>query len=421
METLKAVFQFISDLGAAVAMPIIITVLGTLTGIGFRRSLRSGMMYGVGFTGVLLVLDLFLGGLGTASSAMVERFGFHLDVVDAGWTLGAAMAFSSPLMPLAFVSIIGINILLIIAGLVKTLDVDLWNYWLFITGGVVVQQVTGSFMLGLVAIVLFAVISIKLADVFAKKAWDVVGLAPGVTLPHLDTISMAPLYLCVNFVLDKIPVVRDWDVSHESIQKRLGVFGEPVFIGGFLGALFGILAGYDAKGTLELTVKMAASMVLLPRVIGILMEGLVPIADGVRDTVMKRLSGREVYIGLDAAVAVGHPSVMALGIVIVPIIMFLSAILPGNHVLPFADLSSMPFYMLWAVIACRGNLFRGIVAGTVGSCVYLWLGTFISQAYTASALSLNLEIQKGASLVSSISAGNPLYSLFMVIARLFAK
>jgi PTS system galactitol-specific IIC component len=419
LDLLKNVFQYISDLGAAVTMPIIITVLGTLVGIGFRRSLRSGMMYGVGFTGILVILDLFLGSLGKAASAMVERFGFHLDVIDAGWTLGAAMAFSSPLMPVAFVAIIGINLLLIMAGFLKTLDVDLWNYWLFITGGVMIQQLTGSFLLGLVSVIVFAIIVIKLSDIWAKGAWDVVGLPQGVTLPHLDTISMAPVYFAVNAVLDRIPGVRDWNVSHESIQRRFGVFGEPVFIGGILGAIFGVLAGYDAKGVLDLTVKLAASMVLLPRVIGILMEGLVPIADGVRDTVMKRLSGRQVYIGLDAAVGVGHPSVMALGIVIVPIIMFLSVILPGNHVLPFADLSSMPFYMLWAVIACRGNLFRGIVAGTVGSAIYLWLGTFVAKLYTGAALALKLEVQQGASAISSISAGNPLYSLLIAIAKIF--
>ncbi|XPE65008.1 hypothetical protein ACNKHU_12765 [Shigella flexneri] len=43
-----------------------------------------------------------------------------------------------------------------------------------------------------------------------------------------------------------------------------------------MGLIMGILAGYDLKGVLQLAVKTAAVMLLMPRVIKPIMDGLTP-------------------------------------------------------------------------------------------------------------------------------------------------
>lgn len=50
---------------------------------------------------------------------------------------------------------------------------------------------------------------------------------------------------------------------------------------------------------------MAAVMVLMPRMVKILMEGLLPVSESAREWLNKRFGDREIYIGLDAAVALG--------------------------------------------------------------------------------------------------------------------
>ena len=56
-----------------------------------------------------------------------------------------------------------------------------------------------------------------------------------------------------------------------------------------------------------------ASCSLMPRMVKILMEGLIPVSESVKEFLQKRDlgKGRELTIGLDAAVAVGHPAVIA--------------------------------------------------------------------------------------------------------------
>ena len=47
-------FQYISDMGATVMMPIIICVMGCILGAGFGKSLRAGLTVGIGFIGLNL-------------------------------------------------------------------------------------------------------------------------------------------------------------------------------------------------------------------------------------------------------------------------------------------------------------------------------------------------------------------------------
>ena len=51
MEYILAFFNFISNLGATVMMPIIITILGLILGAPFGRALRAGLTVGVGGQG----------------------------------------------------------------------------------------------------------------------------------------------------------------------------------------------------------------------------------------------------------------------------------------------------------------------------------------------------------------------------------
>lgn len=419
MNVIVSIFSEISNLGATITMPIIFTILGLIVGMKFWPAFKSGLLYGIGFAGLWLVLDYFMASLADAAAGISANLGLSLDVIDAGWMLGSAMAFGSTLLPLAIVGILGVNILLILVGFVKTLNIDLWNYWIMITGGVLVQKFTGSYWIGLAAIIVSSVVVTKLADVFAKPAWDGGFVPEGITLPHEDTIAMAPVYFGVNWVLGKIPKVRDWDFNTDKLSSKLGVFGEPAVMGLLLGLLLGICAGFSVPEILNMGMVCAATMVLMPKVCSVLMEGLAPIAEATQEMASRKLKGREIRIGMDAAIGVGNPDVLLLSILIIPIMLVLSAAMPHNRMLPFADLSSMTLYILWAVIACRGNMFRALIAGTIGAALYLLCGTYVANVYTDAATALAPDmIPEGTMLVSSISAGNPIYTVLLFLCKI---
>ncbi|WP_459735760.1 PTS transporter subunit IIC, partial [Peribacillus sp. N1] len=72
-----------------------------------------------------------------------------------------------------------------------------------------------------------------------------------------------------------------------------GVFGEPMMIGLILGINIGILAGYDADGVYKLGMNLGAVMLIMPRMVRILMEGLIPLSDAIRALLKKRFTDRD--------------------------------------------------------------------------------------------------------------------------------
>ncbi len=79
------IINSIISLGASVMMPVIFFIIALCFGVKIGTAFKAGMLVGIGFEGVGLVIGLLLTNLGPASQAMVERIGLHLTVVDTGW------------------------------------------------------------------------------------------------------------------------------------------------------------------------------------------------------------------------------------------------------------------------------------------------------------------------------------------------
>ena len=410
MEFILSVFQFIQGLGVAVVMPIVIFILGLCFKTGVGKSLRAGLTVGVGFIGLNLVINSLLGtSLSPAVQEMVTRFGLNLSTIDVGWPASAAIAMGSTvgliIIPLGLV----VNILMLMTNTTQTVDVDIWDYWHFAFTGALVVIVTDNMTLGIIAAVINMVIVMVLGDVTAPEVEKSLGL-PGVSLPHGFTTAYAPIAIVINGLIDKIPGINKIDINMDEAQKRFGVFGEPILIGSVLGIVIGVLAGYDVTKVLTLGVSLGAVLVLIPKMAALLMEGLIPISDAASEFIQKHFQNRgKIYIGLDSAVGVGHPVTMAISFILVPLLIFLAVVLPGNTVLPFADLAVIPWMFVLITPIVKENGFRGLIVGIVVLVVGLWIATDLAPFITIAAKNVNFQMPEGATLISSICDGaNPL-------------
>jgi PTS system galactitol-specific IIC component len=385
MEELKAFFQYLLGLGAPVLMPFVIFTFGLLLRQGLGRSFRAGLTVGIGFIGIQLVIGLLINTVGPQAKAFAQVLGTQLDVLDVGWPIGAGASFAYPISFALFPAVVGLNLLMLWTRATRTMDIDIWNYWHFLYTGALVYTAYQSWALALVATLATAAIIFKLADYTAPAVEKHFGL-PGISLPHTETVNWAPLMYGLERVWKRIPLLGRAEISPESIQKRLGLFGEPLVIGLVLGLAIGALGGVAelratanvgvyVKNLLTVAVTTAAVLFLLPKMVAILMEGLIPISEGARELIRRRFPGRDLYIGLDAAVVIGNPANMAVALLCIPIALFLAVLLPGNRMLPFGDLAALPFYILWAVAAARGNLVRGLLSAIVIIVAILYIGS----------------------------------------------
>lgn len=409
MDFILKIFDYIQALGPSVMMPVIIFLFGLALKAGFGKSLRAGLTVGVGFIGLNLVIGAMGGNLGPAVTKMIEKYGLSLSVIDVGWPAAAAISFASTVGMIIIPVGLIVNIVMLLTNTTQTVDIDIWDYWHFAFSGALVAILTGSTVMGVMAAVFNMVIIMVIADVTAPMVQESLEM-PGISLPHGFSAAYAPIAWVFNKLIDVIPGVNKIDINMEKAQKRFGVFGEPLLIGTILGLIIGLVAGYSIKDSLVLAITMGAVLVLIPRMAALLMEGLLPISDAASEMISKRFQNRgRIFIGLDSAVGVGHPITLSVALILVPVAIFLAVILPGNQVLPFADLAVIPWMFVLITPLVRGNGFRALVIGVVVLAVGLLISTNLAPLFTQAAVDAKFTMPAGAKLISSICDGaNPM-------------
>ncbi|ECV9901551.1 TPA: PTS galactitol transporter subunit IIC [Salmonella enterica] len=408
-HTLYTVVQYVLGFGPTVLLPLVLFFLALFFKVKPAKALRSSLIVGIGFVGIYAIFDILTSNVGPAAQAMVERTGISLPVVDLGWPPLAAITWGSPIAPFVIPLTMLINVAMLALNKTRTIDVDMWNYWHFALAGTLVYYSTGSFVLGLSAAAIAAIVVLKLADWSAPLVAKYFGLE-GISLPTLSSVVFFPIGLLFDKIIDKIPGVNRIHIDPENVQKKMGIFGEPMMVGTILGVLLGIIAGYDFKHILLLGISIGGVMFILPRMVRILMEGLLPLSEAIKKYLNAKYPGRDdLFIGLDIAVAVGNPAIISTALILTPISVFIAFLLPGNKVLPLGDLANLAVMASMIVLACRGNIFRAVITAIPVIVADLWIATKIAPFITGMAKDVNFKMAEGSSgqVSSFLDGGNP--------------
>lgn len=402
LEMISNAIQYVIDMGASVMLPIVIALISILIGVKVGKAIRSGLMVGVGFVGLGLIVDLMNAELGPAAAAMSERFGLSLSVVDIGWPGASPMTWASNIATVAIPVAIGVNLVMLLFKMTKTVNIDIWNIWHMTFTGAIAYAVTGNFWLGILGVVIHAAISYKLGDLWAPLIADYFEL-DGLTSPHGTSAYMAPIACVVDAIIDKIPGLNKIDITADTLQEKVGIFGEPIVIGGILGAGIGFLAGYDIQTALPLGIKMSAVMVLMPKIVKCIMEGLMPLSERAKEMLTKKFGNGEFYIGLDPAILLGDSQVVTAGLLFIPITLLIAILVPGNTILPFGDLATISFFVAIAVAVHKGNLFRTLFSGSAIMFMTIWIANETIPWMTA--LAHTTGSTDGTNLVAALDQG----------------
>lgn len=368
-------FEGIYNLGPILMVPAIMFLLGLVFGMGLKSSLRAALLTGIGFVGIYLILDFFLRAIGDVGMALSEKYGGATTFMDIGWSAFAAIGWASKIglvfIPIGILS----NLVLLLLKATKVLSVNIWDYWESIIAGVIVQTLTGSFAFGLAFATLVHIINLKVGDWTQYLMHDYFGFE-GIASYAAGYAEWGIIGKPIAWVVDHIPGLKTAKITPQELTSRYGIFGEPIFIGSVIGLIMGLVAGQPLQASLMLAFNLAAVMYIQPKMIGILMEGLVPVSEGAQQFLEKKAPGRELFIGLDPAIGTGDATALAVCILCVPVAVFLALLLPGSKVLPLGDLTFMVFFSMWAAALCKGDLVKSFLTTTVFIILAIYLGSF---------------------------------------------
>ncbi len=390
---MEAVFSYIIGLGAAVMMPVIFTILGVCIGIKFSKALKSGLYVGVGFVGLGVITGLLVESMTPALNSMVEIYGLQLKVFDMGWPAAASVAYNTSVGAFIIPVCLGVNLVLLLLGCTRTVNIDLWNYWHFAFIGAVVYFMTQSIGWGFFAAIICYVITLVLADLTAKKFQNFYPGMEGISIPQPFVQGFMPFAIVIDKILDFVPGINKINIDSEGMKKKFGLLGDPLFLGILVGCAIGCLAckNWDEivdsiPKILGLGIKMGAVMELIPRITSLFIEGLKPISEATRELIAKKFGEKkEFYIGMSPALVIGHPTTLVVSILLIPVTLVLAVALPGNMFLPLASLAGMFYVFVMILPYTKGNVVRSFIVGLVVLALGLYFVTWMAPDFTMAA------------------------------------
>lgn len=406
METLLKLIQGFMNLGATTLLPVVIALLGIIFGMKIGRAIKAGLLVGIGFQGLVLAVNLLITSV-TPAMEYYEKLGTGYDTLEIGFAALGAASWTVPFAVLVVPAIILLNLILVRLKIVKVLNVDIWNFMHFLVPGALAYSLFGSVAVGFV-VALACGIAVLFFGQWVAKPWEEFFGLEGTTCTCLCFVAWAyPICYALNKLIDKIPGLNKIDVDMTEIGNKLGVFGDPAMIGVFVGAFLGIITKQSAGTILTMAMGIAAAMVLIPRMVSIMMEGLSPMGQAANDYMHRKIGeDADLYIGMDIALGLGDPACITCTAIMIPVTILLALIIPDMRFFPLGLLAEVCYMTPMVVLSSKGNLFRSLVGMTLMMFLTLFFANMFIPEATQMMAATNVDF--GGKLVTASHFGwNP--------------
>ncbi len=429
MSATVNIIEHIINLGPVIIIPALLLIISLIITGKPLKNLKNCAFIFIGMTAVSVLLSLFVNFFGSIASTIVLNSTREYTVIDAGWLVSRSVILNSPVILHIIIGVFVLNIVMLLLRFTRTINIDFWSYWNFLLIGSIVFTITGIAWISILVALIAAAITLVLSDIYAVYINSYFGIN-GISTPRAQIICWAPLSHLINIIINKIPFIRKIHIFYEEIQYKLGLFSEPLiagFISGFIiGAItrysnFFLAPGQNLAYALTSGVGMSVFFIMIPRAVNLLFMGLAPTINDIKNFISKKITKRELYIGLDPIIFAGMPSTLILSVFMIPMTIYISTILPGNTVLPNADLIMIPLILVWVIAPSRGDIIRSAVSAIIIIPIVLWLTTSMGDVFTNFFLKYDMELVEGYKRISSIGGSSNIFSwiLLKIIQPMF--
>lgn len=421
LNTIAVVFKSFMDIfGAQLLVPLVVFLLSLVLKVKPMQAFRAAVYMAIGLTAFNIILGILMGQMDSVMTLISANTGKVFDVVDVGWPAAATIVYNNSLGMLYLVIGLIWNIVLFLLKVTDTFEpTDIWNYYIFVTFAVCVQFVTGSFVLGLICALYSNLFVLLTADALAPALQEYYGYE-GLTCTCISNVTSVYIGGVLNILFKKIGFGKV-KVNPDSINRRLGFFGEPAMIGAILGIIMGAIAYIHDLGKLTtwssiLTFAFTISVMLViyPTISGLFVRGLIPISNTMNARMRTGEIKRKYFlIAIDPAVYFGETANMTAGIILIPILILAAIILPGNRLVPLADLPAIPFMVIGLTAAFQGDILKSVIGGTIWGSIAHLIATDMAEVFTQAATTAGFALSEGQTYVGSwLVSANPFSWIF---------
>ena len=356
MEVVLKFFQGFINMGASTLLPFVIAILGIFFGMKIGRAIKAGLLVGIGFQGLVLAVNLLITSV-TPAMQYYKDLGSGYDTLEIGFAALGAASWTTPFAVLVIPAIIIANLILVRLKVTKVLNVD-----------IDVTQPVKKLSAVIGFIVAFACgMAVLFFGQWIAKPWQEFFGLEGTTCTCLCFVAWAyPICYLLNKIIDKIPGLNKVDVDMTKIGEKLGILGDPAVIGIFAGVFLGVITKQSPAEIITMAMGVAAAMVLIPRMVSIMMEGLSPLGQAASEYAHKKVGeDADIYIGMDIALGLGDPACITCTAIMIPVTVLLVFLVPGMRFFPLSLLAEVCYMTPMVVLSSKGNLVRSLIGMTL--------------------------------------------------------
>lgn len=416
----SALKTFFDTFGAVVFVPVVIFIIALVLKVPPKKAFMSGLSAGVGLEGFNLVIGAYSPIITPIINQLVTDTGIHLNILDMGWQTTSIVAYSTNIGMIYIAVAIILQTVLFLTRYTNVFQAgDLWNNYSYMAWGSVLYLITGNFWLSMACMIVQQLYTLCFTEIIEKR-WSVYYHYPSCTIASLHTATVGVYAVGMNWLLNRFGLYKV-KADPDSFRKRFGFLGEPMTLGLLLGLFIGIIGNVKHLGELKswgtimvCGVATASVMAVFPKISGIFAGSFGPITEASKKSI-KGTKG-EWYLAVNDACGYGETATLISGIVLMPIVLLISFILPGNQTLPMLDLVAIPYVIQPCVACSNGNILKSVISGGIFCIIFLYCCTMTGSAFTEVAKSTGtIEIQAGVMMITSfIILGQPVGALIFM-------
>ncbi|MCD6484691.1 MAG: hypothetical protein J7L47_06235 [Candidatus Odinarchaeota archaeon] len=377
-DILAAVFS----LPSYVLMLIVLWIIGMIAGLKPSRAFRCGLLYAIGLWGLLTISNLLGSNFAPAVVNMSQKWAVGKYIVDTPgvWTVIFATLWPALSIPIQ----LGVNFILLYIGFTKTFNIDVFNFQFYYFLAVYAYVLSGgNWIYSIIVYIVTEIIILKIADFTAPAIQKHFDLPENVSFTQFASACCAVVGATLGKLFMKIPKLKDIKADPRSLRERFGLFGDPVVIGLIVALVIsGIGLWPDWISILSTSVIVAACIYILPKMVAILIEGLVGICNAVRDKVSKSKRFKGIYIGIDSYITAGYEDVISAVVLTMVFTEIACALIPTIHALP---VTGLPFFIgdtNFILPYVGGNILIAAIVATIWEIIGAHFASWVAPIYT---------------------------------------
>ena len=352
---------------------------------------------------------------------MVNNTGIKSPIVDIGWEAGAVASFGSAIGLTFFIFGLLVEIILFATRITKVfMPSNLWNNFVFMLWGSLAFYVTHDWWLSLGLSFFMLLYTLLFAEIQADR-WSTYYKSKNITVCSAQNIFQTIPAILLDPLWNRLGFNRT-TLTPTTLKHKLGIFGESPILGAALGLFISLIANIKELNQVsaweqifQFTIQLSAVITIFPLIATVFNMAFTPLAEQIdksRKQKQKSNLGIEInpihdkkrwFLAVDDSVGYGESATIISGIVLIPIMLILAFLLPGNKTLPIVDLVFLPFMVESIVAITNGNILKVIATSIVWFSLGLYTASWLGPIYTYAIAHYGVTIPAGVILVTSFS------------------